>query len=95
MKKRFIFLALILLVLPSVLAININVEKESSNEVLIVDLDRPLVIDLKITNNGPSDNFEFYNLVGFSISPVGTTPINDGETKDISRESGVIQSIRS
>lgn len=86
MKKIFISLALILLVLPSVLAININVEKESSNEVLIVDLDRPLVIDLKITNNGPSDNFEFYNLVGFSISPVGTTPINDGETKDISLE---------
>jgi lipopolysaccharide export LptBFGC system permease protein LptF len=86
MKKILISLALILLILPSVLAINIDVEKESSNEVLIMDLDKPLVIDLKITNNGPSDNFEFYNLVGFSISPVGTTPINTGETKEMQLE---------
>ena len=74
------------MVLPSVLSINLDVEKVSSNEVLIMGLDKPLVIDLKITNNGPSDNFEFYNLVGFSISPVGTTPINAGETKEIQLE---------
>jgi len=86
MKKILISLALILLVLPSVLAIDINIEKESSNEVLVMGIDNPLIIDLKITNNGPSDNFEFYNLLGFSISPVGATPIGAGETKEIQLE---------
>lgn len=86
MKKILISLAIILMVLPFILAIEINVEKESSNEVLIAGLDKPAIIDLKITNNGPSDNFDFYNLVGFSISPVGTIPIDAGETKEIQLE---------
>ncbi len=86
MKKILISLAIILMVLPFILAIEINVEKESSNEILIAGLDKPAIIDLKITNNGPSDNFDFYNLVGFSISPVGTIPIGSGETKEIKLE---------
>jgi len=83
MKKILIFLALILLILPSVLAINVTVEKESTGEILIVDLDRPVTFDLKITNNGPDDNFAFYNLIGFNMLPAGTTPIGEGETKAI------------
>ena len=86
MKKILISLAIVLMVLPFILAIEINVEKESSNEILIAGLDKPAIIDLKITNNGPSDNFDFYNLVGFSISPVGTIPIGTGETKEIQLE---------
>jgi hypothetical protein len=83
MKKRFIHLALILLVLPSILAISIDVEKTSSNEVLIADLDKPAIFDLQITNYGPSDSFEFYNLLGFNMFPVGTTFIGGGQTKSV------------
>ena len=82
MKKIFALL-IALLILPMVLAINVNVEKQSSGEVLIAGLKSPVVFDLKITNSGPADNFEFYNLVGFSMFPVGTVFIAEGKTKDV------------
>jgi len=87
MKKIIISLALslllILLILPPVVAINVTVEKDSTGEVLIVNLDRPVTFDLKITNNGPDDDFAFYNLIGFNMFPTGTTPIGKDETKEI------------
>ncbi len=82
MKKIFILITLILLILPSVLAINLTIEKQSSNEVLIIGLEMPAVFDLKITNLDSSDNFKFYNLLGLNISPE-TVSINQGETKEI------------
>ena len=82
MKKIFILL-IALLVLPSVLAININVEKQSSNEVMIAGLKKPVVFELEITNFGVADNFEFYNLLGFSMFPVGTVFIAEFQTKDV------------
>jgi len=94
MKRIFISLALILLILPSVLSINISVEKESTGEVLIADIDRPVIFDLKITNNGPDDNFGFYNLLGFNLFPIGTTPIAKGETKDIQLQISLLGSIK-
>jgi len=82
MKKWFFLIALIFL-LPNILAINLKVEKISQNEVLIADLESPVaVFDINITNNGPSGNFEFYNLAGFSMSPTKIT-INSMETKEI------------
>ncbi len=81
MKK--IALLLILLILPSILAINLKVERQSSDEVMIIGLKDSTIFDLKITNLGATDNFEFYNLLGFEMFPIGTTPINQGETKNI------------
>jgi hypothetical protein len=81
MKKWYFLLALIIL-LPNVLAISIQVEKTSQNEVLITDINKPVVFDLNITNNAGSDIFEFYNLAGFSMSPSNVT-INQGETKNV------------
>jgi len=94
MKKILICLALVLLFLPSVLAINVSVEKDSINEVLIVGIDRPATFDIKITNNGPADNFGFYNLIGFSILPVGTTPIGENETKEIQLQISPLGSLK-
>jgi len=82
MKKICVLVILILLILPSILAINLSIEKQSSNEVLIIGLKMPAVFDLKITNLGSQDNFSFYNLVGLSISPE-TVSINQGETKEV------------
>jgi len=89
MKKisaLLIFLALILLIIPLVLAINLKVEKKSTDEVLVVDTGKPVVFDLEITNLDLSEDFEFYNLLGFSMFPVGTITIGEGETKNISLE---------
>ncbi|MFH1787697.1 MAG: hypothetical protein ABH811_02820 [archaeon] len=82
MKKVLIYL-IILLVLPQIFAININVEKKSSEETMISGISKPVVFYLDITNLGASDNFEFYNLLGFSMFPIGTTPINQGQTKEV------------
>ncbi|MBA7628021.1 hypothetical protein ES703_35491 [subsurface metagenome] len=82
MRKIFI-LILVLLIFPSVLAIDINVEKQSSNEVMIAGLDKPAVFDLKITNLGAASNFQFYNLLGFNILPDEKVHISKGQTKEI------------
>ena len=82
MKKLFTLLILVF-VLPSVLAINLIIEKQSSNEVIIQGLNEPAIFNLRITNVGDSDNFQFYNLLGFSMAPKGTVQINKGETKEI------------
>ncbi|MBU0894000.1 MAG: hypothetical protein KKF48_01545 [Nanoarchaeota archaeon] len=81
MKKPFIFPVIILLI-PCILAINIDIEKKSSNEVMIFGIKKPVTFDLELTNNGATDYFEFYNLLGFEMYPVGTILINAGETKE-------------
>lgn len=94
MKKMLVILFIsLLMVIPTVFAINLNVEKTSSNEVLIADINKPAVFDLKITNTGSSDSFSFYNLLGFSMFPVGTTPIAQGETKDVQLQISPISEI--
>jgi len=84
MKKVFFLIAL-MIILPSVLAIDIDVQKNSQNEVLITDLNKPVIFDLSIKNNQMSDNFEFYNLAGFSIFPANAT-IGFKETKEVQLE---------
>lgn len=84
--KKLIQIIFFLFLISPVLALNLEIEKQSSNEVLIAELDKPVIFELKITNLGGSDNIGFYNLIGFKIFPVGTTEINSGETKEIKIE---------
>ena len=73
-----------LLILPNILAIDLSIAKQSENEVMISDLNEPVTFDLKVTNNGASGKFDFYNLLGFMIeSPTEPVQINAGETKDV------------
>jgi len=81
--KNVLSLILIILVLPTVLSIDIEVEKLSSNEVIINGLNLPAIFDLNVKNKGISGNFEFYNLLGFSMAPKGTVFISQGETKNV------------
>lgn len=81
--KKIALSLIILLTLPSILAINIKVEKQSSDETMIAGLKGPVVFDLEVTNFGETDNFEFYNLVGFEMFPVGTINIRSGQTEDV------------
>ena len=82
MKKLFVLL-FVLLLIPNILAININVEKNSSDEVMIIGLEKPTIFNLNVTNYGSSDNFIFYTFFGAGTYPVGTVSIAEGETKEI------------
>ena len=82
MKKTLILTLFIILILPSILAIDIEITKQSSNEVLINNVKTSVVFDLKFKNLGASDHFKLYNLVGLRMSPENIY-LNTGETKDI------------
>ncbi len=86
MKKMFIPLLIVLLISPLVLAINISVEKESSDEFLIADIGQSIKFDLNVTNHGDSDSFYFYNLIGFTMIPSEKIAIGKGKTKEITLE---------
>lgn len=83
MKKIFFLTLLILLILPSISAINLDIEKISSEEVLIIGLNKPAVFNLRITNRGERDNFMFYSFFGSDIYPKGTVFIGQGQTEDV------------
>lgn len=83
MKKVLMLFLGIILCSQFILALNLEIEKDSSNEVFILGLNKPAVFNLKITNNGLSDNIVFYSYFSQSIFPKGTTPIETLETKDV------------
>ncbi|MBR9701750.1 hypothetical protein GOV13_02410 [Candidatus Pacearchaeota archaeon] len=82
MKKIFTFLLIALLIFPMISAV-LEIEKKSSNEVLVVGVGEPVTFDLNIKNVGFADSFEFYNFLGFNMFPVGTVPIGAGQTKNV------------
>lgn len=83
MKKTIIFLLLVLLILPSALAIDIDVKKTSSGETMIHGINSRIVFDLELTNNGQADYIKFYNLLGFNMFPREGITIDGGETKKV------------
>ena len=83
MKKQILIILAILMILPIVLAIDVNVEKQSTNEVMIVDVGEPAIVDLMVTNNGETDSFLFYTFFGQGIEPSQRIDMNSGEIKDI------------
>lgn len=83
MKKIFLFMMVILLVLPSIFAINLEIEEKTSDVAVIIGLGTPAIFDLQITNRGEGDYFMFYNFFGSDMFPKGTVPISGGETKDV------------
>lgn len=72
MKKVIVLLSMIfltVLVVPSLLALELEVEKLSANEVFISGLNEPASFDLRITNLGSSENVVFYSFFTQEISP--------------------------
>ncbi len=82
MKKLLSFI-LLLLILPTILAIDISVEKETEQNLIIDGLDYPATFNLEITNNGQTDEFMLYNLLGFKMEPSQPFEIEKEETKEI------------
>jgi hypothetical protein len=81
--RKIALIIIVLFLLPLTLAINLNVEERDSNEIIIQGINQPATFDLKITNLGGSDNFQFYNLLGFSMAPKGTVFFSQGEAKKV------------
>ena len=82
MEKKLLLL-LALLILPSVLAINLEVEQLNSKDTMIIGLNQPAIFNLRITNLEASENFEFFNLGGFNMVPKKTPRIKEGESEEI------------
>ena len=83
MKKNLLPLLIILLILPSILAVNLEIEKESRDEVLIYELDKPIIFELKVKNLGDSGNFTFENTPGFFVMESKEIALNENQVKNI------------
>ena len=81
-KILILFFVLTLSILPSILA-NLQIEKTSQDEVMITDLNQPAIFDLSIYNSGATNEFKFYNIFGFDMSPKETIIISSGQIKEI------------
>ncbi len=80
MKKIGLFI-LIFLIIPSVLAIDVDVQKLDAKEVIISGLDQPAVFNLNLTNMEKSGEFTIYNLLGFVTEPKKVF-LSEGESKE-------------
>ena len=58
-------------------------EKTSSDEVMIIELENPTIFDLQITNHDSADNFIFYTFFGVGSYPQEAISIKEGETKKV------------
>lgn len=81
--KKEVLIIILLMIFPTIFAINLEVRKVSSNPIMIYGTNSPATFKLEITNNGESDNFEFFNLLGFSMAPKGTISIANDQTKQV------------
>ncbi len=86
--RKIILIFLILLGLSLsvslVSAINIKIENQEPNVgVMIKGVNEPAIFVLNITNLDSSDNFQFYNLLGFNMAPKETVFIKGGESKEV------------
>ncbi len=80
--KKILLLTFLVFLLPTLLAIDINLEKENSEAVIIYGIDEPAIFNLKIFNSGETTTLSFMNFLGFIIEPE-TIKIEEDETKNI------------
>jgi hypothetical protein len=84
--KKIITLLLALIILPSIFALNLNIDKIDSNGVIILGINKPATFNINIKNNGPQDSLKFYTFFTPTFFPKGTIPISQGETKEVKIE---------
>lgn len=81
--RKILYLFAILLLLPTVLAVNLEVNKTSSDEVMIMGFNEPAIFSVDITNNGKTDYFSIYTFFGKGIEPRDLIKIEKDEIKSI------------
>lgn len=83
MKRLMILPVIALLLFPSLLAINLEMEKLSSGEVMIAGVNQPAIFEYNIKNLEGETRLEFYNLLGFSMTPVEKIKFEAFEEKQV------------
>ncbi len=83
MKKTPILFLIFVFTMNFAFALDLNIQKNSSNEVFVLGLNRPAVFNLDIKNLGPSDYLVFYSFFSQNIFPKGTVYIESFETKRV------------
>jgi len=87
MKKLGVLLIFALFIVQlgalSLISAEVVVRDEAVSSMAILELNRPAIFNLAITNNGKSDYFEIYTLVGLDLEPKEKFYIPNGETKTI------------
>lgn len=73
-------------ILPSILATNLFIVDDNEDKVMVEGLPYPATFNVQIHNNGMGDDFRFYNLVGFSMTPTGYVRIENGQTRNVTIE---------
>jgi len=90
MKKIGIFLiiALVILQISMISAIDLTVKQKQISSLAIIDINKPAIFELTITNNEPATNtFEIYSLVGrVDLEPSESFTIEGNATKIITLE---------
>jgi len=80
MKKRALLILFIFLLIASVSAANLTVEKIDRGNVVISEIGNPAKFDFKITNPGEPENFEIYSLLSVVMMPKNYFKLSNGET---------------
>jgi len=83
MRKVIYLFCLALLILPAISALNLDVKTNSTNVIMIRDINQPAVFNLQINNLGASESVKFYNLQGFNMAPTGAILLTSGQATDI------------
>jgi hypothetical protein len=83
MKKMVLFLLMFFLVISPVFALDLNIEKQSANEVMILGLNQPATFDLKVTNFGGPASLVFYTFFSQDTYPKGTVNLVGGQVENV------------
>lgn len=94
MKKIISCLILFIFCFQFASALNLTIVDKTPEQFLVANSQEKLIFNLEITNLGKTDYMEFYNLQGFRMFPIGSTPINANETKEIQIEINPIGEVK-
>lgn len=82
-----VLIFLTLLIIPTVLALNIEVDQPSAKSAMILGINKPAIVDIEIKNRGFEDeNLKFYTYFTPTMFPKGITPVASSETKNVRLE---------
>ncbi|HKL24565.1 MAG TPA: hypothetical protein VJ912_04475 [Candidatus Nanoarchaeia archaeon] len=87
MAKKFLLLIIVffIIILPTTIAedIDIEINKISSEDILIKNTTKPAIFNVEIKNTGRDSNFEFYSYAATSMEPQGKVFLERNEKKNI------------
>lgn len=86
MTKKIVMLFLLLLIAYPLVSASLFIEQKDRGSTVVAGTKNPAKITLFITNNGPTDYFEIYSLVGVSFSPKGTFVLESGKITPVEIE---------